>query len=98
MMRTLLAAALVPLALGDYSYSFTDAPTAAPIGHQVYGEEMLYYQDTGDGGNVMSCSGDANEMRGGASGDDMLCVDTHAPSLIYIHNQSHGTTCTFVKV
>ena len=29
MMRTLLAA-LVPLALGDYSYSFTDAPTAAP--------------------------------------------------------------------
>ena len=30
MMRTLLAAALVPLALGDYSYSFTDAPTAAP--------------------------------------------------------------------
>ena len=30
MMHTLLAAALVPLALGDYSYSFTDAPTAAP--------------------------------------------------------------------
>ena len=31
MMRTtLLAMALVPLALGDYSYSFTDAPTAAP--------------------------------------------------------------------
>ena len=30
MMRALLAAALVPLALGDYSYSFTDAPTAAP--------------------------------------------------------------------
>ena len=26
MMHTLLAAALVPLALGDYSYSFTDAP------------------------------------------------------------------------
>ena len=32
MMRALLAAALVPLALGDYSYSFTDAPMVNPYG------------------------------------------------------------------
>ena len=30
MMRALLAAALVPLALGDYSYDYTDAPTMSP--------------------------------------------------------------------
>ena len=42
------------------------------LGHEVYGTDYRDYQ--ADGGNVMSCSGDNNFMRGGGSGDDIFCV------------------------
>ena len=43
------------------------------VGHKVYGEEEKYYQDTGDGGNVLSCTGDYNKLDGGADCDDITC-------------------------
>ena len=43
------------------------------LGHKVYGEEGEYFQDTGDGGNVLSCTGDGNYVEGGADCDDITC-------------------------
>ena len=51
--------------------NFYQVPSTS-LGHKVYGEN--YYADIPDGGNVLSCSGDGNLMRGGRDGDDIKCV------------------------
>ena len=43
------------------------------VGHKVYGEEEESYLDTGDGGNVLACTGDYNKLDGGADCDDITC-------------------------
>ena len=65
------------------------------VGHQIFGEEYYSWDDKGDGGNFLSCSGDNNKMDGGADCDEITCKGKSCA--VSVRFAARGATVNFIS-